>query len=482
MPSVTLPSAQDKNLVRKALPTSKILTAAVARLFVASPDPSRWSYANVWGAATFCKDKSKNGSFFIRLVDIENQAGVLWEQELYEGFDYIKEKPFFHTFETDDCLAGLMFVDEGEAETFYKKLSNRDSIKLDDGSGKGGFLKKTNGRKKGIDKNQIGVPSEFRHVGHIGYTPEKGFSIENNDPEWSGVFEQLKALGITPEEINENQDFIHEFLQQHGAPANRPTSGNPPPPPPPPGRGARPGSVKKTPPPPPPPPASRRAPPPPPPPRKSANGRGPPPPPPSRSAAPPPPPVAPPAAPPAPPLGRPGPPQLPTRGSRQMHPPVPPMGRPNIPTSPVPAPPPPPPAGGAPPPPPPPPPAGGAPPPPPPPPPAGAPAAPPPPPPSSGPSLPPAQDGRANLMASIRATGGFSSLKKGGTLRSTPTESPRMGNKAAIGAGAVAGGAAAAAASSGGGGDLASSIAAVLQQRKTAMQSDDESDSDDEWE
>ncbi|KAI7880394.1 WH1-domain-containing protein [Lichtheimia hyalospora FSU 10163] len=464
MPSVTLPTAQDKNIVRKALPTSKILTAAVARLYVASPDPTRWSYSNVWGAAAFCKDRSKNDSFFIRLIDIENHKGVLWEQELFEGFEYVNDKPFFHTFETDDCLAGLLFVDEGEAETFYKKVMHRDSIKVDGDQGKGGFIKKMGHRKsRGIDKNQISVPSEFRHVGHIGYTPDKGFSIENNDPEWNGVFEQLRSLGITADEISQNQDFIHEFLQQHkgSAPTKRTTATAPPPPPP---SRAR-TTTKKTPPPPPPPPSSRRAPPPPPPPRRTGNGR-----------TPPPPPVARPTNPPST-----APPQLPSRGTRQMQSP----SRPNVPPPP---PPPPQPAMGGnappPPPPPPPPPMGGAPPPPPPPPPPGGNMATSPPPPPS--NVPASNDGRSNLMASIRATGGFSSLKKGGTLRSVPADaspSSSPGSSArtatAVGAGAAVGGAAAAA----GSGDLASSLAAVLQQRKTAMQSDDESDDDDdEWE
>lgn len=97
----------------------------------------------------------------------------------------------------------------------------------------------------------------IRHVGHIGYTPEKGFSIENNDPEWNGVFEQLRSLGITADEINQNQDFIHEFLQQHkgtSAPTKRTTGTAPPPPPPSRGRTT---STKKTPPPPPPPPSSK---------------------------------------------------------------------------------------------------------------------------------------------------------------------------------------------------------------------------------
>lgn len=94
---------------------------------------------------------------------------------------------------------------------------------------------------------------------------EKGFSIENNDPEMNDFFDQLKALGITTEEINENQELIQDYLQQYRSQnaSSKPPSSVPPPPPPPGGGGAnraKPssvGSVKRTPPPPPPPPGSK---------------------------------------------------------------------------------------------------------------------------------------------------------------------------------------------------------------------------------
>ncbi|KAG0174170.1 hypothetical protein DFQ28_004663 [Apophysomyces sp. BC1034] len=544
MPSVTLPKAEDKNIVRKAVPTSKIVTAAVARLFVAHPDPNKWSYTRIWGATAFCKDK-KNNSYYIRIIDLENNGGVLWEQELYEDFDYVKDRPFFHSFGTDDCLVGLEFVDVSEADVFYKEISNREAIKFkeDDTTDRGGLFagKKVQPRGGKIDKNLIGMPADFRHVGHIGYTQGKGFSVQNNDPGQDSIFEQLKALGISAEElkslgisaeeIEQNQDFIQGFLQQHGSTgATKPGSRPPPPPvhqqqqqqqrnavPKPP---SSPPNMRKTAPPPPPPPSGRRQPPPPPPPRRT-NGTTPPPV--TRKTAPPPPP--PPSAPPSLPSRGPSqhipppPPRLPNRASRQVPPPPPPVpsapSPPKIPVTnsaplpplppatsgippPPPAPPmppimggapppPPPPAppmppamGGAPPPPPPAPPMpptmGGAPPPPPPPPIGGAPCAPPPPPPAVGgppASLPPSTDGRANLMASIRATGGLGSLKK-----VTP-KSDSSASVGAVSAGAAVGVAAGAAA--GPGGDLASSLAAVLKQRQTAMQSDDEDENDDEW-
>ncbi|SAM05929.1 hypothetical protein [Absidia glauca] len=195
----------------------KILTSAVARLYVNVPHTNSWTYSQRWGAATFCKDKKKHNAFFIRIVDVEGHTGVLWEQELYNGFEYNKDKPFFHTFGTDDYLAGLEFVDEGEAEVFYKKVVNRESIRLKDDAANAtnGAQWKISSRKNTIDKNHIGKPSDFRHLGHIGYTTDKGFTIENNDPEKNAIVDQLKALGITPEEINQNQDFIHQFLNKH---------------------------------------------------------------------------------------------------------------------------------------------------------------------------------------------------------------------------------------------------------------------------
>jgi Wiskott-Aldrich syndrome protein len=96
------------------------------------------------------------------------------------------------------------------------------------------------------------------------------------------------------------------------------------------------------------------------------------------------------------------------------------------------------------------------------------------PPPSGAPSN---SDGRNDLMASIRAAGGFGTLKTSGKLRDAETSSPASPHHgtAEVGAAAAAGAAGAA------GGNLASSLADVLKQRKQAMQSDDEDEDDDEW-
>ncbi|KAJ2957260.1 hypothetical protein NQZ79_g7006 [Umbelopsis isabellina] len=230
MPSAALSSAEDKNRIRRALPTA-------------------------------------------------NHQGVIWEQELYEGFELKKDKPFFLTFSADEYIAGLSFTDESDAQTFYKKVNNRQALNI---KAKKPVKSAEKSGKGKLDKTQIGLPADFRHLGHIGYTPEKGFSVQNNDPEWAGLFDQLTALGISAEEIHENEDFIKDFVEQRGGPKKATKAKSAPPPP------TRPGARTA-----PPPPAAKSKRPPPPPPPRVGGRRPPPPPPPSRRSAPPPPPSRP---------------------------------------------------------------------------------------------------------------------------------------------------------------------------------------------
>ncbi|ORZ03164.1 hypothetical protein BCR43DRAFT_482849 [Syncephalastrum racemosum] len=433
MPSATLPSQTDKDRVRNALPTSKILTAAVARLFVAYPNPSRWSYTHLWGAAALCKDKNRKNSYFIRLVDIEDGQGILWEQELFKGFQLVRDAPFFYSFETDDCLAGLEFVEPSEADSFFKKLLYRETIHL-----KGDEEEKqrqqqqesaptpplvehnttkhtlapfrsirSSLRKRKVDKTAIGGPSAFKHREHVGFTPGKGFSVQEGHGDSSGIISQLQSMGVSADEISRNKGFIDRFLEDHNVKqqAAPPLRAGPPPRPP-----------------------ARR---------------------------PPPPPIGPPMTPPPPRTSHP--PVSPIQATTQQARPPPLPERHPSPVRPVaihPAPAPAPAAS----------PLTAAPPPPP----------PPPPPPRSAPpvassaaELAPVQatDGRADLMASIRGTGGFGHLKQSGHLRKA--EEP-VEEESAAASHAVEG-------------SIISSLADALKHRKAVMDSDEEEESDDEW-
>ncbi len=448
MPSSSTISSSDKSKVKSAIPSSnnKIITATVARVYAAQQGQSTWSYTGVEGAIAFVRDLVK-ATFYFKVVDLKGTRGVIWEHELYEGFQYNQDRTFFHSFEGDECLIGFSFADEGEANDLFKKVSNRSKYAKSKSSSSS--TKKKKGASGGkIDKSMIGAPSGFKHVAHMGFTAEHGFSSENVDPTWQALLEQLGSLGISEKDIRQNESFIKDFVGKRGGP----------------GAAAKPAApaapkAKKVP--PPAPTSKRKAPPPPPAPRSrhaatastaSASSIPPPPPPPPRSggasSAAPPPPPPPPARGPA--------------GSSAPPPPPPPPMRPSA-------------GGGAPPPPPPPPPmaGGGGAPPPPPPPPAGAPAAP----------LPPPQDGRNALLASIQGKS-VHNLKK-----TDSSAAPPAGRAAAVGAGAgAAAGVAAATASGsdspgagGGDGDLASALAAALSQRKENMGDSDEEGSDDDW-
>ncbi|CAO1620345.1 unnamed protein product [Jaminaea pallidilutea] len=502
MPSSGTINSASKSKIKAALPsaTYKILTATVARVYAAHPDPDTWSYTGIEGGLAFVKLAATGGTGF-RVVDLKGTRGVIWDHDLYQGISYNQDRSFFHTFEGDDFLIGFSFADDGEAGDFYKKVSNRGKHSKPSSSSKSSSAAApaTSSKKKkgGIDKSMISGPQDFQHVAHMGYSSEHGFSSQNVDPSWAALLEQLSSMGVSEKDIKKNERFIKDFVGSRGGPDTKPGGApaakakkTPPPapvrtpatgarkkPPPPPAPRSRPTSTVPSAPAAPPPPAAPAAPaaPPPPPSRPSmtpASSSGPPP--------PPPPPSRPSAAPAAPPP----PPSRPAAGETRGNvppPPPPPPGR----------------SGGG----------GGAPPPPPPP--AapsrtGGPPPPPPPPPSSGgrgggaapqEGLPAPQEGRSALMASIQGAG-IHQLKRADPSSSpAPSSSRSASTAAAAGAGAGVGmGAAAAAggadesmddgadASGAGGGDLASALAAALNQRKGNMgDSDDEEESDDEW-
>ncbi|KAL4242606.1 hypothetical protein ABKN59_011136, partial [Abortiporus biennis] len=349
MPVQTTLSTDDKNKVKTSIPKSsnKIFFAALGRIYYAYPNPNEWSYAGLQGAITFVKDNTRN-AYYLRLVDLSGTRGVIWEHELYDRFEYFTDRPFFHSFAGDNCMIGIVFADEGEAKTFYKKVSkeNTDPVKP-----KAAATKKKAAKGGKIDKSMISGPvnGTYRHVAHMGFDSEKGFTSTNVDPSWQALLTSLESQGVDRSVLENNMDFIKDFVrdaQQKGPPPAPPGAKKKPPPPPAPRRHVQnesisspvsptppapppsrpppsrvlPSSAPPVAPPPPPPPAAppRSAPvaPPPPPPappsRPAAAPSAPPPPPPTRPAVPPPPPptrpsVAPPAPPPPPP-GRPPPP------------------------------------------------------------------------------------------------------------------------------------------------------------------------------
>ncbi|KXJ93975.1 hypothetical protein Micbo1qcDRAFT_193275 [Microdochium bolleyi] len=319
MPSIL--SEEDKETVKRVVPkqTNKIQAVAVAKLYAAYPDRTRWSYTGLQGAVVLSNDLVGN-TYWVKLVDVSPAGrGVIWDQEIYDTWNYNQDRTFFHSFETEDCLVGLSFVDEKEAKQFKKKMDEREknASKATRNTPFGGASQASSGGHKSFLGGIFGghrhstaptppesprnslppapVQSHARtHSGSAnGFSrplPSSEFTeLEAYDPDWRDNFGNfLREQGLTDDFIKENQGFIVEFLEQQGGapPAETATSRQPPaaPPPPPGPPSAANGSSSRAPPPPPPPPSNgpsssgsrRGGPPPPPAPRRSAKAPEPP--------------------------------------------------------------------------------------------------------------------------------------------------------------------------------------------------------------
>ncbi|ELT88121.1 hypothetical protein CAPTEDRAFT_117654, partial [Capitella teleta] len=214
IPSKLLTNAENDQLF--ALIGQKCVTLASAVVQVVLGEPpsfSRWM-KRCCGVACFVKDNPMR-SYYIRVYNIST-GGCIWEQEIYNQFNYKMPLPHFHTFDTDDAPAGLNFSNDEEARFFAevvqsklqqryqrkmdrKKVAARPNASKDQNAGNrppkaaapgitspalpvtavksGKDTLKSKDKKKGkkkFCKEDIGTPTDFRHVGHVGWNPEKG--------------------------------------------------------------------------------------------------------------------------------------------------------------------------------------------------------------------------------------------------------------------------------------------------------------------
>ncbi|KAM4572261.1 WASP like actin nucleation promoting factor a isoform 1-T1 [Odontesthes bonariensis] len=314
------------------------LCSAVVQVYAAERSCS-W-VKRCCGVACLVKDNPQR-SYFIRVYDIK-EGKIMFEQELYHNFSISCSRPYFISFAGDSCLIGLNFASEEEAKRFratvtdllnrrqrktgpalpmatvdiknpeisnvrfHNSHSHQQPYHLNNMLSQTGLIwkdKKTKGKKKKLTKADIGTPSNFQHIGHVGWDPNTGFDLNNLDPELKNLFDMC---GISEAQLKdkETSKVIYDFIEKKGGVEAVKNELRRQAPPPPPSRGG-----------PPPPPPHCSAPPPPPP---SRGGRGAPPPPPSRApaSAPPPPPPSRPGT-----LGAPPPPPPPTRGGHQPPPP-----------------------------------------------------------------------------------------------------------------------------------------------------------------
>uniref|UniRef100_G3PF33 WASP actin nucleation promoting factor a n=1 Tax=Gasterosteus aculeatus aculeatus TaxID=481459 RepID=G3PF33_GASAC len=243
---------------------------AVAQLFMALPhSPSAWSLQHT-GVLCFIKDSFQR-SYFIRMFDLKT-GRMVWEQEIYNQMLYSSPQKYFHTFPADDCQVGLNFSAQQEAEAFQdaveEKINQRQSRqgqkekkqrplppsdraslpppppeKASLGSpgsfqmstveipnpdiqssryrsmpsptaslsltGKGKKNKKKDKKAPKFSKADIGAPSGFKHVSHVGWDPN------NIDPD---LLNLLSQAGIGEDEMKDEKtsQLILNVIEQSG--------------------------------------------------------------------------------------------------------------------------------------------------------------------------------------------------------------------------------------------------------------------------
>ncbi|XP_058825214.1 actin nucleation-promoting factor WASL [Topomyia yanbarensis] len=240
---------------------------AVVQLYM-TQSPAHASWVKRWtGALCFIKDNIRK-SYFFRLYCLKTNR-LVWEQELYDKIEVTKPKAFLIVFEGQDGIVAFNFATEEEATAFMSMTTstiNNRNRRRDDRLKRNSTRKdppparpppvlnqnnafndntvtlrnkpsfsapmipntafqqqqqqqyqqrptKTKGKTR-LRKEDIGMPSNFKHVTHVGWSPTSGFDL-------SGEEETLKPFlekaGVRDQHLKdrETREFIYDFIQNH---------------------------------------------------------------------------------------------------------------------------------------------------------------------------------------------------------------------------------------------------------------------------
>jgi hypothetical protein len=222
MTSNTSIPASCRPLIRSVLSGNiQIFSATAARIYVAKPDPKKWTDNGLVGALVFLRDIDHNGALFLRLVDMDKES-MVWEHEIYLEMEFQEEVPNFYTFASEDCMTALHFLDENEAKEFFEIIKKKRQMYYIHSEEP---MSKPSAR---ITKDLIGAPQNFKHVSHIGFNQDSGFDMKNIPSEWQEIIERA---GITKEQLDNEDtrqfilDFVRDNLEnEQEAPSEEPLS------------------------------------------------------------------------------------------------------------------------------------------------------------------------------------------------------------------------------------------------------------------
>jgi neural Wiskott-Aldrich syndrome protein len=248
-------NADEKKKIATSLGgTATPFAHSVARVLIAHRNGGGWQDTKLFGACCVTMDRSHvSKPRLLQLWDLQSFQ-KLFQHELYVGMTLTKLTPTFYSFEGENCTVGILFVKDTEASEVASKVSSLAPKATDaslsasrDRSGTSFFQRLGLGKKQPQD---IGLPTDVKHVGHIGFDANEGtFDVNNIPADLKAVFKQanIKKSDLRdPEFAPVVNNIVNDY---QAAQANQPPAA--PPGGPPPVRGA-----------PPVPPVQRRAPPP----------------------------------------------------------------------------------------------------------------------------------------------------------------------------------------------------------------------------
>lgn len=229
-----------------------MLASVAARLYFAEKGSKQWKRIQEAAALTL-NQSTRNGAYYFSLIDLNRRTSE-WSQEIYLDFKYNRDKEYFHSFEGDKGMFGILFADVNEADKFYEilmaeleaytaaiKMPSKTKTKSKSIFGAFSFgrrssksseaektsessteekeekqkkkKKKEKQRDSYLTHDDVSEPRDFTHLSHIGFNPTKGtFDIQNIPDEWKTLF--AKA-GITQDQLENRSTakFIAGFVQ-----------------------------------------------------------------------------------------------------------------------------------------------------------------------------------------------------------------------------------------------------------------------------
>ncbi|XP_011295408.1 actin nucleation-promoting factor WASL-like isoform X2 [Musca domestica] len=264
-PSSLLTQEENEAVFRMVGEKCQTLNTAVVQIYKTEASAhSHWK-KKYTGVVCFVKDWDLR-SYFLRAFCLIKHE-LIWEHELYDAMKINKARSFLLTFEGQDGHIALNFVSEDECDSFYRavdktietrnqkrnkrksqmapsaplaplpKEPDSNTVQLRNNASKIGTINFTpapapvqptskhlfsslssssNNKKQKpkVNKCDIGAPTNFRHVSHVGWDDDKGFDCQGDEND--EVLTQFFAkAGVSKHQLSDRDTraFIYDFIQ-----------------------------------------------------------------------------------------------------------------------------------------------------------------------------------------------------------------------------------------------------------------------------